>query len=311
MKNQKVRDGDFEFEVEDVLECTLCNSDLDKNSGVIVESSLDIRTQYQILQCDSCGLGHSQPRPTGASIGLLYESKNEYPAMLSRRDFDPDSSKSFSKVKDFVAKREIRNRLESLSVSSVVDYGAGNGRYSNQIKSLTGGDVCAVDYQDSRPAQLREDVKYLIVDQFFSQLNTYDVIFLRHVLEHADDPVDLLRSLSAKLNVGGRIYLEVPNFNSTLRKIFKQSWVGNYLPRHIHHFTPESLQIAILNSGLNGEVELANMPLMGNQLARLLHARNYSLPFKLIGVVLHPLQVLIEVVNHSSTVLRATVRSNQ
>ena len=311
MKNQKIRDGDFEFEVENISKCTLCGSELNINLGMIVESSLDVKNFYQILQCNSCGLGHSQPRPTAASVGQLYELKNEYPAMLSRRDFDPDGSKYFSKVKDFVAKHEIRKRLESLNVSSVVDYGAGNGRYSNQIRVLTGGDVCAVDYQDSRPTQLREDIRYLTVDQFFSNSIAYDVIFLRHVLEHAYDPVDLLRLLASKLNVGGKIYLEVPNFNSTLRKIFKKSWVGNYLPRHIHHFSEGSLRLAILNAGLKSEIEMANMPLMGNQFARLLNARSYSLPFKLIGVILHPLEVLIELANHTSTVLRATVRSNR
>ena len=231
--------------------------------------------------------------------------------MLSRRDFDPDKSRIFSTLKYIVTKRQISKLFKNLNVIRVVDYGTGNGRYANQINALLGVNVCAVDYQNLRPAKLRDEVEYLTSNQFFAQNEAYDVIFLRHVLEHSHDPIRLLQLLALKLGNDGRIILEVPNFDSTFRKIFKKSWVGNYLPRHIHHFTRQSLELAIREAGLSGSIEMAEMPLMGNQIARLFRAKNYSLPFKIMGVIFHPLQILVEKTNRSSTVIRAMVTAQR
>ena len=311
MKTSKLIDGGFEFETYDVTKCMVCRSELDYDLGIIVESSLDAKTAYSIIPCSYCGLGHSQPRPTEESIGQLYESKNQDQSMLSRRDFDPDKSRIFSALKYIVTKRQISKFFKNLNVLRVVDFGTGNGRYANQINTLLGVNVCAVDYQNLRPAKLRDAVEYLTSNQFFAQNETYDVIFLRHVLEHSHDPIRLLQLLALKLGNNGRIILEVPNFDSTFRRIFKKSWVGNYLPRHLHHFTTRSLELALREAGLSGSIEMAEMPLMGNQIARLFRAKNYSLPFKIMGVIFHPLQILVEKTNRSSTVIRAMVTAQR
>ena len=311
MKTSKVIDGEFEFETYDVTNCMVCRSDLDYNLGIIVESSLDAKTAYSIIPCSYCGLGHSQPRPTEESIGQLYESKNHDRTMLSSRDFHLDKSRIFTTLKYIVTKRQISKLFKNLDVLRVVDYGTGNGRYANQIYTLLGVEVFAVDYQNLRPANLRDGVEYLTTNQFFAQNETYDVIFLRHVLEHTHDPIRLLQLLALKLGNNGRIFLEVPNFDSTFRRIFKKSWVGNYLPRHLHHFTRQSLELAIREAGLSGSIEMAEMPLLGNQIARLFRAKSYSLPFQILGVIFHPLQILVAKTNRSSTVIRATVTAQR
>ncbi len=306
MVAHRVNEFGVAFDVVTVEVCNLCRSPLEGARSIKVDSCWGPSSTFEIVQCAKCELGHTQPRPTSESIGLLYESKGDEVAKLSSLDFDPDTSRLFTRLKDYVALRELRSRIGQSRVTLALDYGAGNGRFANQIRLLTNAEVTAVDYQVERPSSLRPEIGYVTVDEFLDTDELYDVIFLRHVLEHTSDPVELLKNLAVRLTEGGRIFIEVPNLDSTTGRIVGRNWVGRYAPKHIHHFTRQALTLAVREAGLHGVVEKAEMPLMGNQLARSLGARDYTLPFKLAGVLLHPIQLLLEIAGRTSTVLRVT-----
>lgn len=310
VQTERRLEGGLQFEVFEVSNCSACLGSLVNCKQITAESSLDYSKTYQIVICDICGLGHTNPRPTAPTIQALYEPANSHRSLLSSRDFDPDSSKFFRWIKDWAARREVRERVGGgRPLAYVADFGTGNGRFANQLRLVTGALTVAVDYSYERPLQLDRRVVFKEVRQFFDDEILYDIIFLRHVLEHADNPVTLLMALSKKLAKGGCILLEVPNFDSGLRYFFPKSCVNYYLPRHIHHFSRFSLLRTIERAGLVARIEGSNLPVMGNQIARLVRAPTYSLPYKLAGVLTHWLQVLIESVTGSSTSLRATARN--
>ena len=53
----------------------------------------------------------------------------------------------------------------------------------------------------------------------YETVESFDAIFLLHVLEHVDDPVSVLTKARTLLSEKGRIYLVVPNGNAASRRI--------------------------------------------------------------------------------------------
>src|SRR5262249_10874538 len=78
---------------------------------------------------------------------------------------------------------------------------------------------------------------------------SFDVVSAFHVLEHVPDPVAVVRRMLAWLAPGGIVIVEVPNAGGFGASLFGRAWSGLELPRHLSHFTPESLERAVAQAG--------------------------------------------------------------
>ena len=88
-----------------------------------------------------------------------------------------------------------------------------------------------------------------IVDAPFTP-NSFDAITCFHVLEHMYHPHDILVKVREWLKPGGIFYLMVPNIESAGRRIFGTYWYALELPRHLSHFSPDSLRKVATRAGL-------------------------------------------------------------
>lgn len=71
--------------------------------------------------------------------------------------------------------------------------------------------------------------------------SSFDLITVWQVLEHVTDPEGYIIKIFQLLNKGGRIIIEVPNFNSWTRKLTAKYWLGLDLKYHLTFFTHQSL----------------------------------------------------------------------
>ncbi|MFN3420211.1 MAG: class I SAM-dependent methyltransferase [Armatimonadota bacterium] len=78
---------------------------------------------------------------------------------------------------------------------------------------------------------------------------TFHLVVLCHTLEHLFSPKQVLKEVNRVLKDGGWVALEVPNANSLGRKVFGEGWGSWELPRHLHHFTPETLKRVLEQAG--------------------------------------------------------------
>jgi 2-polyprenyl-3-methyl-5-hydroxy-6-metoxy-1,4-benzoquinol methylase len=79
--------------------------------------------------------------------------------------------------------------------------------------------------------------------------DSYDIISLWHVLEHAGEPKTLLNEARRVLKNDGKLLLSVPNFGSFEARAGRQNWFHLDVPRHVTHFTEESLQATLDATG--------------------------------------------------------------
>ncbi|OGV61846.1 MAG: hypothetical protein A2498_11075 [Lentisphaerae bacterium RIFOXYC12_FULL_60_16] len=73
-------------------------------------------------------------------------------------------------------------------------------------------------------------------------MDQFSLILLYDVLEHVYEPLSVIRKAATLLAPGGRLIIQVPNWDSWWRKVFPRHWEGLQVPRHMSFFTPGSLQ---------------------------------------------------------------------
>lgn len=102
-------------------------------------------------------------------------------------------------------------------------------------------------------------VKIHTLFEDFHPEEPFDSIILEHVLEHVDDPVDLLRRVKGWLSPNSRLFLGVPNGNSIHRLaavkmgLLEDSCQLNTRDHALGHrrvYTPDTFKVDIEKSGL-------------------------------------------------------------
>ena len=95
----------------------------------------------------------------------------------------------------------------------------------------------ASDINTVRPNSLNKKIIYLKNNKL--KQNKFDIIILRHVLEHTTNPLNIIKKLNISLKKNGFFYIEIPNHDikkNFFLKIFKRNYAQLGLPFHINHF---------------------------------------------------------------------------
>ena len=81
----------------------------------------------------------------------------------------------------------------------------------------------------------------------------FDLITMRHALEHFLDPVAVLKKVSVALSPRGLVYVSVPNMMSPTRHALSKSW---FRVVHTYYFSRATLGRALAMAGLGpfGEI---------------------------------------------------------
>jgi len=73
--------------------------------------------------------------------------------------------------------------------------------------------------------------------------DSFDVVTLNHVIEHAEDPLSLLEECRRILKPGGKIVVLTPNVTSLGSRVFGNHWRGLEPPRHYHLFGLRTFEV--------------------------------------------------------------------
>ena len=238
--------------------CVICGGD-----GTIIYSGLADRLfgapgEWQIRRCDSrgCGTLWLDPMPRLDEIGKAYESYYTH-------DADPGRIPErrlislcravlrlvFSVAKTTLGIRPALRRLNVMYLNRlppgrVLEVGCGSGTLLAKLRSQ-GWDVEGQDVDPQAVEEARSRFGLTVHAGELTQLSLsagqYDVVLLRHVLEHVHDPRALLGECRRLLRPGGRLVAVTPNAASFGHRVFRQDWMPLDPPRHLHGFTPDGL----------------------------------------------------------------------
>lgn len=262
--------------LENVPQCPVCGS----GKRWLAHANLRDRLfgcapgRWNLQQCDDCGSGYLDPRPTPATIGLAYTKYMthrptggvDYAAASGWRRFRMAQRNGYLNANfGYALKPSVwnplplsdarRRRFDTFTGylrfpgpgARVLDIGCGNGAFLWQMRFL-GWEVCGVEPDPQSAARAREaglDVRAgRLQDQSLPDAH-FDAVTLNHVIEHLHDPMDTLRWCWKLLKPGGHITLVTPNFGAWGRKYFESDWLPLDPPRHLVLFTESSLRQAL------------------------------------------------------------------
>ncbi len=233
--------------------CPLCDS---RATAVVARRVRDCEYaapgEYCWLRCDGCGLIRLDPMPTDEVLALAYPS--DYHAYVGPR------SGLTSKLIALARARNARALTRRLAPGAcVLDIGCATGLLLEAIGRRSGCRLYGVEYKPEAAAEARRrgiEVWEGELEQADIRDASMDLALMQHVLEHVRNPVETLRSVHRVLAPGGRLAGELPNFDSWDARLFGRFWGGGHAPRHLWHFTPDSLRAALRHAGFV-DVEIA------------------------------------------------------
>jgi 2-polyprenyl-3-methyl-5-hydroxy-6-metoxy-1,4-benzoquinol methylase len=140
------------------------------------------------------------------------------------------------------------------SQKSILDVGCADGHFLLEMAAL-GWDPTGIE-PDVRAAKKAGDRGIKIhhgafdsstVDQM--QEGAFDLVTMRQVLEHMDDPVAALGNVRRLLRRGGMVAIWTPMTDSLAARLFRRFWYNLDLPRHRIWFSRNTLLTALRQAG--------------------------------------------------------------
>src|SRR6266851_2268425 len=97
----------------------------------------------------------------------------------------------------------------------VLDIGCGTGSITSMIRDLRHADVIGIEPHRER-AKKAEDKGITVINGIYTadiskKYGTFDVILFADILEHLDNPIELLEQTKSALATNGRVLASIPN----------------------------------------------------------------------------------------------------
>lgn len=285
--------------------CDWCGSEEYK---VIMESRdylTDLPGKFQFVRCDQCGLLRQNPRLDW--IDLLKYYPKDFPSHKQQISEIPSKVQRLNKRYGLWKRIRIINKYKPSG--NWLDVGCGTGRILQEAQRWEQWQLFGLEpiphLAEYTRNRLNIPVHPLSFEEYHGDENGFDIITMWDVLEHLPAPSAGIKKVANLLNVDGYFIFTIPNVNSIWRKVFKRSWIGYELPRHLYLYPPNILNDMLEHSdlqiiekkciaGSHGTLMLDlrrwNQDKKSKLLSRILESGEDYLPFRLLTFL--PLWIL-------------------
>ena len=312
------------------MKCYICKEKIEPI--VVLEN---FKNGCHIKRCPLCDITFVHPQPDLKII------KNYYNGMYS------DLTTEFSEQKMKWAKKSVKGYSSILKKHGinkkckVLDVGGGLGYYSKAFFE-EGYDVTLVEH-DPVSVNFAQDVlnvpriKKVSMETFFNEnKEKFNVVFLRHVIEHSIDPAQLIEQINNYVLPGGLLIIETDN-NAGIEILFSPGAALFYLrlykssfkkvsflklltkrpfavdpPRHLFGFRMSNLSMLLENNFLHPVEKIhyrlghpifwpnLPLPLISTFINDIKHLKLKSIIVDVISVVLFPFRLCLEKIGLTS-----------
>lgn len=231
--------------LETIKNCLVCQCDSERFCPFLQCKDYTVSKEtFKIDQCEACGFKFTNPRPDEASVGKYYQSEDYISHSNTQKGL-------LAKIYQFVRKKALKRKLNLINQfnkdtnsKKILDYGCGTGHFL-EICQQNNWQIHGVE-PDAGARTFAQNITKIeiqtsIFDEFYDA-KQFDSITLWHVLEHVHQINPTLARLKDLLKDNGTILIAVPNCNAWDAQHYGEFWAAYDLPRHLYHFTPETLR---------------------------------------------------------------------
>jgi SAM-dependent methyltransferase len=214
--------------------------------------------KYTLVRCPACSLVWLSKPPTPAEMHRHYT--DAYDRLISAA-----GENSPGRWRD-------RNAALAQHKHSgvLLDLGCSSGAF---LQSLCGKgwELFGIEMsaESAKQAQAKSGANVFIGDILDAQFppTSFDVITCFDVFEHLYEPRRVMARIAEWLKPGGIFYVLVPNVDAAEARVFGSYWHGLELPRHLFHYSPQSLRFLAESKGLlQVSLETRRNPAVGTSL---------------------------------------------
>jgi SAM-dependent methyltransferase len=229
---------------------TLCSHTAESQQQLFAARDYITGDQFTIERCRSCGVAFTRPPPALDDLGKYYPS--EYYGGGSGRFPAPIES---------LQRTLYRRRATAVEKmlgrkGRVLDIGCGPGFLLREFRQR-GWEVQGTEFSEQSAAHAR---KRLGLDVFVGDVRDlkletagFDAVVMWHVLEHTAQPEETLAEVARLLRPGGVFLCAVPNLGSAEARFARDKWFHLDVPRHLSHFTVDTLGSLLAKHGFTVE----------------------------------------------------------
>lgn len=145
-------------------------------------------------------------------------------------------------VRNYTLKKKLQliNQQKN-SLKKILDVGCGTGDFLAICKK---NGWTTLGIEPNKKARNISLTKKLVIKEKLDDVQNekFDIITLWHVLEHVPNLSEYINRLKELLTDNGTLIIAVPNFKSYDAEYYKQHWAAFDVPRHLWHFSKNSIQ---------------------------------------------------------------------
>lgn len=225
--------------------CPICNSSSTSMIMTVVDHTVSNQT-FPVWQCYECSVRFTQDVPDKDLIHKYYKSEN----YISHSDTQSGLvNKLYHYVRGITLKSKARliTSQSGLRSGSLLDIGAGTGSFLLKMHQLNWHVTGIEPDEDARAIANKKTglAVFPVSELFLLKSQSFDVITLWHVLEHVHDLHETIKIIKQLLKPGGVLIVAVPNYTSTDARKYDSFWAAYDVPRHLYHFSPNSMKILL------------------------------------------------------------------
>jgi 2-polyprenyl-3-methyl-5-hydroxy-6-metoxy-1,4-benzoquinol methylase len=221
--------------------CPVCGSRYLTPVFTVIDHFLT-KESFEILECNECQLRFTQDAPSKNSIGRYYSSDN-YISHGSDNKKPVDRIYHMVRNRTLAIKRSLVCKATRKKAGRLLDIGAGTGAFVDFMRR-SGWDAAGAEPDQKAVANAKAvyGLELMNTESLFALDRRFDAITMWHVLEHVHDLHEYMQLLKSLKTDDGKIFIAVPNYLSKDAQTYGKWWAAYDVPRHLYHFSPESMR---------------------------------------------------------------------
>jgi len=233
---------------EKLNECPVCSASNLKNHKVVKDHSVS-KESFNVMLCENCDFQFTNPRPDEEQIVKYYQSE-DYISHSDKANSPINFIYKLARKYALASKRNLINSIAKNKKGRILDYGCGTGYFLDTMKS-NGWKTYGLEPNDKARELANQKAKVKAsIEELNLKNKKFDIITLWHVLEHIHDINNTIKMLKTILKEKGKIVIAVPNIESYDSTIFQEEWAAYDVPRHLYHFSQDTMKTLMLKHGL-------------------------------------------------------------
>lgn len=249
--------------MENLAVCPVCQRTNFSTIGKVSDHSQTTQESFLLNSCRHCGLQFINPRPFEDEMAQYYSTAyykltpfNDKMSTMKKfalaswfgypltNGASPFHTGVFKLLQPFFKNKLGRQIPDFVEDGFLLEIGCGRGEYLAKMRDF-GWNVRGVDVSqeaiDFAKNHYQLDVCVAGADNLPYDDAFFDVVFLKHVIEHLHEPIAIMKEIFRVLKPNGRILMTTPNTSSLGNRLFGKQWMHYDPPRHLMVYNPKSL----------------------------------------------------------------------